>query len=101
MSPNLKYAPLKGNPEMVNIKPIQPKLRLEVLTSKQIEEIKAATLHILHTVGVHFPSKRALDVFLKSWGPGGPGEAGRMSPACAGSGGDEPRAAGLYAVRKS
>jgi trimethylamine--corrinoid protein Co-methyltransferase len=48
---------------MVNIKPIQPKLRLDVLSSVQVAEIRAATLHILETVGVHFPSEKALNIF--------------------------------------
>ncbi len=50
---------------MVNIKPMQPKLQLTVLSSEQVDEIRSATLHTLQTVGVHFPSERALDVFLK------------------------------------
>jgi len=48
---------------MVNIQPIKSELRLTVLTPDQIAEIRAATLHVLKTVGVHFPSERALRVF--------------------------------------
>jgi len=48
-----------------NIKPIQPKLHLEVLTAEQLAEIKSATLHVLEHVGVHFPSERALCVFAE------------------------------------
>lgn len=48
---------------MVNIKPIQPKLRIDVLSADQVAEIRAATLHVLETVGVHFPSEKALRVF--------------------------------------
>jgi trimethylamine--corrinoid protein Co-methyltransferase len=44
------------------INPITPRLRWEVLTSADLERIHEATLHILETVGVHFPSRRALDV---------------------------------------
>jgi trimethylamine--corrinoid protein Co-methyltransferase len=48
---------------MPEIKPIQPKLHLDVLTTEQLESIKSATLDILENVGVHFPSERALHVF--------------------------------------
>jgi len=49
----------------VNIKPIKHKVRVEVLTVEQLAEIKVATLQVLATVGVHFPSERALAVFTK------------------------------------
>ena len=48
---------------MVNIKPIQSNLRLDVLSPDQVAEIRAATLQVLEIVGVHFPSERALNVF--------------------------------------
>ena len=48
---------------MVKIQPVQPKLRLNVLNPDQVAEIRAATLHILKTVGIHFPSELALRVF--------------------------------------
>ena len=50
---------------MVNIKPIQPKLRVDVLSADQVAEIRAATLHVLEVVGVHFPSEIALSVFTE------------------------------------
>ena len=50
---------------MVDINPIRPKLAVEILNSNQVAEIRAATLHILETVGVHFPSERALSIFAK------------------------------------
>jgi len=50
---------------MSNIKPIQPELHLEVLNAEQLEHIKSGTFHILETVGVHFPSARALKVFAE------------------------------------
>lgn len=50
---------------MYNIAPIKSKLRLQVLDSQQLEEIRAATLHILETVGVRFPSEKALEVFAE------------------------------------
>lgn len=36
---------------------------MELLTQDEIDRIKAATLRIMETVGVQFPSRRALDVF--------------------------------------
>jgi trimethylamine--corrinoid protein Co-methyltransferase len=50
---------------MPNIKPIQPNLRVDVLSADQVAEVRAATLHILETVGVHFPSESALRVFAE------------------------------------
>ena len=50
---------------MANIKPIQPKLHLNVLSADQVAEIRAGTLDILETVGVHFPSEYALSVFAE------------------------------------
>lgn len=50
---------------MTNINPIQHRVGVEVLSPEQLAEIKAATLHILHTVGVHFPSPKALRVFIE------------------------------------
>jgi trimethylamine--corrinoid protein Co-methyltransferase len=48
---------------MANIKPIQPKLTLDVLNAGELESIQAATLELLETVGVRFPSERALQIF--------------------------------------
>lgn len=45
------------------IQPIRPRFRLQVLTPKEIGEIKSATLHVLQHVGVQFPSERALEIF--------------------------------------
>jgi trimethylamine--corrinoid protein Co-methyltransferase len=50
---------------MVNIQPIKSKLKLNVLSDDQVAEIRAATLHILDTVGIHFPSERALQIFAE------------------------------------
>jgi trimethylamine--corrinoid protein Co-methyltransferase len=50
---------------VANIKPIQPKFRLEVLNADQLAEIKSATLHVLERIGVHFPSERALGVLAE------------------------------------
>lgn len=49
----------------MKIKPIQHRARAGVLSVEQLAEIKAATLHVLETVGVHFPSARALSVFIE------------------------------------
>jgi trimethylamine--corrinoid protein Co-methyltransferase len=48
---------------MANIQPIKSKLKLNVLSVDQVAVIRTATLHVLETVGVHFPSERALRVF--------------------------------------
>lgn len=50
---------------MPRIQPIQPSFHLKVLTTDQLEEIKAATLHVMEHVGVQFPSERALRVFAE------------------------------------
>jgi trimethylamine--corrinoid protein Co-methyltransferase len=46
-----------------DIKPIEPRFHLELLTAGQLEAIKSATLDTLEHVGVQFPSERALDLF--------------------------------------
>ena len=47
-----------------NIKTISnPKLKLEVLTQEDVKKIHEATLQIIETVGVRFPSKRALEIW--------------------------------------
>ena len=46
------------------IKSIHPQFHLEILTADQLGTIRSATLHILEHVGVHFPSERALRVFI-------------------------------------
>ena len=48
---------------MTNIEPIEAKLHLEVLTADQLVEIKSTTLQVLESIGVRFPSERALKVF--------------------------------------
>ena len=52
-----------GKTCMTNIQPIRSKLCLEVLQPDQLADIRAATLQILETVGIHFPSERALQMF--------------------------------------
>ena len=47
-----------------NIKSISnPKLKLEVLTTEEVQKIHDATLWIIENVGVRFPSKRALEIW--------------------------------------
>ena len=50
---------------MVDIKPIRPKLKLNVLDSDELESIQSATLDLLETVGVRFPSEEALRIFAE------------------------------------
>ncbi|MFC1996386.1 trimethylamine methyltransferase family protein [Chloroflexota bacterium] len=45
---------------------IESKLKLEVLTTNQLAEIKTATLHILAEIGVKFPSQKALNIFAEN-----------------------------------
>ncbi|HEX6306144.1 MAG TPA: trimethylamine methyltransferase family protein, partial [Anaerolineales bacterium] len=40
-----------------------PKLQLEILSQADLERIHAATLEIIETVGVRFPSEKALDIW--------------------------------------
>jgi len=40
-----------------------PKLKLEILTTEEIQKIHSATLWIIEHVGVRFPSKRALEIW--------------------------------------
>ena len=40
-----------------------PKLKLEILTTEEIQKIHDATLWIIENVGVRFPSKRALEIW--------------------------------------
>ena len=47
-----------------NIKSISnPKLSINILTQEEVQRIHEATLQIIETVGVRFPSKRALDIW--------------------------------------
>jgi trimethylamine--corrinoid protein Co-methyltransferase len=40
-----------------------PKLSLEILTPEEIKRLHTATLDIIETTGIRFPSKRALDIW--------------------------------------
>jgi trimethylamine--corrinoid protein Co-methyltransferase len=48
---------------MVHIKPIRPRVHLEVLNADELASIQSATLHVLENTGVRFPSQRALGIF--------------------------------------
>ena len=48
---------------MVDIKPIQSKLHLDVLSAGELDSIQSGTLELLERVGVRFPSQRALRIF--------------------------------------
>jgi len=50
---------------MVDIKPIRPKINLEVLSADELESIQSATLELLETVGIRFPSEEALRIFAE------------------------------------
>jgi trimethylamine--corrinoid protein Co-methyltransferase len=50
---------------VVDIKPIRPRLHLEVLNSDELTAIRSGTLHIMEHVGVSFPSRRALRIFAE------------------------------------
>jgi len=53
--------------EAVSIRPINAitntKLGLEILTPEEVQRIHAATLEVIETTGVRFPSKRAQDIW--------------------------------------
>ena len=46
-----------------DIVPFTSPFRAELLTEAQLETLKGGTLHLLDEVGVHFPSRRALEIF--------------------------------------
>jgi trimethylamine:corrinoid methyltransferase-like protein len=48
------------------IKSIQdPRLKLDILSAGDVHKIHEATLKIIATTGVRFPSKRALEIWEK------------------------------------
>ncbi len=51
--------------DMTKIQPIESKLHLEVLTADQLLEIKSSTLEVLESIGIRFPSERAIKVFAE------------------------------------
>ena len=47
------------------LEPIRPGYRLRILQDDQLDSLRAATLEILDTVGVHCPSLRAREIYLQ------------------------------------
>jgi trimethylamine--corrinoid protein Co-methyltransferase len=47
------------------LQPIVPSYRLRILTDGQLAQFKSATLEILHEVGVHCPSEKALAIYAE------------------------------------
>jgi trimethylamine--corrinoid protein Co-methyltransferase len=45
------------------IQPIIPSYHVNILSDSQLTEMKSATLEVLEEVGVHCPSKKALDIY--------------------------------------
>ncbi|MGE5484019.1 MAG: trimethylamine methyltransferase family protein [Ignavibacteriales bacterium] len=48
--------------DLKRIKPVGPKLRVEILGPEDIQKIHEASLEIMNDVGVRFPSQKALDI---------------------------------------
>jgi trimethylamine--corrinoid protein Co-methyltransferase len=51
--------------ETPQLQPIVPAYRLRILSDEQLARLQAATLEILEEVGVHCPSRKALDIYAK------------------------------------
>ena len=51
--------------ETPDIIPWPASFRMDLLTDEQIETVKAGTLRLLEDVGVHLPSRRALEIFAE------------------------------------
>jgi len=49
--------------ETPNIIPFRSSFKGELLSQAQLNRLKSGTLHLLEEVGVHFPSRRALEIF--------------------------------------
>ena len=49
--------------ETPDIIPFTSPFKSELLTQAELETLKRGTLHLLDEVGVHFPSRRALEIF--------------------------------------
>ena len=47
------------------IEPIRTTQKLNFLDSEQLDTLQNATLQILENTGVHFPSKKALEIFVE------------------------------------
>lgn len=49
--------------ERLPVEPIVTNYRLRFLSDKKLEQLQAATLHVLENTGIKFPSEKALSVF--------------------------------------
>jgi trimethylamine:corrinoid methyltransferase-like protein len=49
--------------ETPDIVPFSTSFRAELLTAAELETLKGGTLRLLDEVGVHFPSRTALEIF--------------------------------------
>ncbi len=49
--------------ETPDIIPFSSPFKSELLTPAQLESLKEGTLHLLEEVGIHFPSRKALEIF--------------------------------------
>jgi trimethylamine--corrinoid protein Co-methyltransferase len=54
------------NGETPLLEPIVPAFHLRILNDKQLQDFKAATLEILHQVGIHCPSEKALSIYAQN-----------------------------------
>ncbi|HET6446161.1 MAG TPA: trimethylamine methyltransferase family protein [candidate division Zixibacteria bacterium] len=50
---------------MTTTNPMKHRVQVETISIEQLAKIKEATLHVLETVGIHFPSEQALKVFAE------------------------------------
>jgi trimethylamine--corrinoid protein Co-methyltransferase len=53
------------NSNTPSLEPIVPGYHLQILSTKQLEELKSATLQILDEVGVHCPSEKAQQIYAE------------------------------------
>ncbi|MCK5430441.1 MAG: trimethylamine methyltransferase family protein, partial [Anaerolineales bacterium] len=51
--------------ETPDILPFTSSFKSELLTQAQLETLKNGTLQLLEEVGIHFPSRRALEIFAE------------------------------------
>jgi trimethylamine--corrinoid protein Co-methyltransferase len=49
--------------ETPRLQPIEPAYSLRILSDEQLNQLKGGTLEILEDIGIHCPSKKALDIY--------------------------------------
>jgi trimethylamine--corrinoid protein Co-methyltransferase len=54
--------------ETPKLQPIRPAFHLRILSDKQLEQLRSATLEILEEVGIHCPSDKARDIYAEHGG---------------------------------